>query len=357
MQGFRVCRRDRIVVTALSCSVGVSSSFSTMQAGDLVDAGAGFRRQAGHLRLEAAQLRLPDALEPLPQADDRRDDLARLQPLREARHFLVDDGFGARQLAAAAGEVLADDRLQIVHVVEEHLAEIGDRRLDVARQRDVDDEERPMPPRPHRLLDRGAGQDRFGGAGGGDDDVGRRQRRGHLVPRDGAAAELPRQGVGRFQRAAAIVMCFTPCACRWTPVSSAISPAPRMSTFSRREVAEDLARQFDRRIADRDRALAEAGFGAHPLADGERRVEQAMGHGAGELQVARRRVGALHLAENLRLADDQRVEAAGDAKEVARRVVAAVDVEMLGEPAGLDAVILAEEARDRVADASLSLRL
>ena len=116
----------------------------------------------------------------------------------------------------------------------------------------------------------------------------------------------------------------------------------------RREVAEDLARQLDRRIADRDRPLAEAGFGADPLADGERGVEEAMGHGAGKVQVARQRVGALHLAENLRLADDQRVEAAGDAKEVARRIVAAVDVEMLGEPAGLDAVILAEEARDGV---------
>ena len=36
--------------------------------------------------------------------------------------------------------------------------------------------------------------------------------------------------------------------------------------------------------------------------------------------VVRGRVRVLHLAENLRLADDQRVEAGGDAEQVARGV-------------------------------------
>ena len=43
-----------------------------------------------------------------------------------------------------ARQVLADDRLQVVDVVEEHLVQIADRRLDVARQRDVDDEQRSI---------------------------------------------------------------------------------------------------------------------------------------------------------------------------------------------------------------------
>ena len=73
-------------------------------------------------------------------------------------------------------------------------------------------------------------------------------------------------------------------------------------------------------------------------------MEQAMGDGAGEAEVARRGIGRLHLTEDLRLADDQRIEARGDAEEMARRVDAAVAVEVLGQPRRVEAVIVAEEA-------------
>ena len=82
------------------------------------------------------------------------------------------------------------------------------------------------------------------------------------------------------------------------------------------KLAEDLSRQFDRRVADRNGALAEAGFAAHALADAEGGVEQAMRHRAGEVQLARGRVRRFDLTEDLRLADDQRVEARRDAEEV-----------------------------------------
>ena len=170
------------------------------------------------------------------------------------------------------------DRLQVVDVVEEDLVEIADRRLDVARHRDVDDEERPAAPRPHRLLDVRAGEDRLGRAGGGDDDVGGAERvRRARSTATALAAELPRQRSAVRQRAAgdgdlldALRLAGA------TPVSLAISPAPRISTLRPVEVAEDLLRQRDRRVADRHGAFAEAGFAAHALADGERGVEQAV---------------------------------------------------------------------------------
>ena len=97
------------------------------------------------------------------------------------------------------------------------------------------------------------------------------------------------------------------------------------------EVAEDLPRQLDRGVADRDGAFGEPGFVPHALADREGGVKQAMGHGAREVQVARGGVRRLDLTENLRLADDERVEAGRHAEEMARRVDAAVAVEVLGE--------------------------
>ena len=71
------------------------------------------------------------------------------------------------------------------------------------------------------------------------------------------------------------------------------------------QVAEDLAGERDRRVAERDRALREPGVGAHALADGEGAMEQAIDHAARAACIAGGLVGVLDLAEDLRLADDE----------------------------------------------------
>ena len=117
-----------------------------------------------------------------------------------------------------------------------------------------------------------------------------------------------------------IVTCCTPCDFMCSAVSLPISPAPMTSDVAALEVAEDLARERDGGEADRHRARAEAGLGPHALADGERRVEQAVEDRPRRLRVGRDGVRFLHLAEDLRLADDERVEAGGDAEQMARDV-------------------------------------
>ena len=99
------------------------------------------------------------------------------------------------------------------------------------------------------------------------------------------------------------------------------------------EVTEDLPGELDRGVADRDRTFGEPGFVPHALADREGGVKQPMGHGAREVEVARGGVRRLHLAEDLRLADDERVEACRHAEEMARGVDAAMAVEVLGQAA------------------------
>ena len=84
------------------------------------------------------------------------------------------------------------------------------------------------------------------------------------------------------------------------------------------EVAEDLPREGDGGEADRDGARPEVRFGAHALADGETRVEEAVEQRSGGFRLARGAVGFFHLTENLRFADDERVEAGGDAKQMPR---------------------------------------
>ena len=90
------------------------------------------------------------------------------------------------------------------------------------------------------------------------------------------------------------------------------------------EAAEDLPRQRDRGEADRHRAFAERGFGAHALADAERPVEQLAEQRPGAAALGGRLERVLHLAEDLRLADDQRIEAGGDAEQMRDRGVVLV---------------------------------
>ena len=83
------------------------------------------------------------------------------------------------------------------------------------------------------------------------------------------------------------------------------------------QVAEDLAGERDRRVAERDRALGEPGIGADTLADGEGAMEQAVDHAAGAARLAGGLVGVLDLPEDLRFADDERIESGRDPEQVA----------------------------------------
>ena len=112
------------------------------------------------------------------------------------------------------------------------------------------------------------------------------------------------------------------------------------------QVSENLFGECNRRIADRDGTFAESRLGPHPLADGERRVKQPVGERGGELPVARHCVGGLDLSKDLRLADDQRIESGGNAKEMAGGVCPAMNVEMLAHVLVRDLVILTEKAAE-----------
>ena len=111
------------------------------------------------------------------------------------------------------------------------------------------------------------------------------------------------------------------------------------------QAAEDLARERDRRVADRYGALAEPGVRAHPFADRERPGEELVQERAGAPRTRGQRVGLLDLAEDLRLADDQRVEAGGDPEQVPRHVGAAARIEMRLQIRLRDVVEVAHETR------------
>ena len=91
--------RGRLVADRLQLFGRREQQLLDDQPGDLVDAGAGFRWQAGELGLEPQQLGLADASKRWRSATTVGMTLARLHPGHEPGHFVGDDRLGTRQLA------------------------------------------------------------------------------------------------------------------------------------------------------------------------------------------------------------------------------------------------------------------
>jgi glutamyl-tRNA reductase len=83
------------------------------------------------------------------QRRDRRDDVERRRPRAKPIRLLGDDLLGPLRLGAPAVQRLGHDRLEIVDVVEKAAGQARDRGVEVARDCDVDEEERCTPLRGH----------------------------------------------------------------------------------------------------------------------------------------------------------------------------------------------------------------
>ena len=150
----------------------------------------------GHAREHAlgpGQLVGSDRLRVTAQLGDRGDDVEGRLPGREALGLEADDRLGAHGLLAPAREARLHDRLEIVDVVEVAVLELVDRRVEVARHGDVDQEQRqPLAPAA-RSLDLLPCEHEAGRAGGRDDDVRLGQHLRDLPELQPAGRELARQ--------------------------------------------------------------------------------------------------------------------------------------------------------------------
>src|SRR5262249_37444709 len=114
---------------------------------------------------------------------DRRDDVARRLPGPEPLGLVEDDLLGPSGLAPPTGEALRHDALEVVDVVEVAAVELVDGGIEVARNRDVDQEQRPPLALPQRALDVGARQDVARRARRAEDDVDARELPGGVLER------------------------------------------------------------------------------------------------------------------------------------------------------------------------------
>ena len=134
------------------------------------------RRQRAQPRARLLELGAADLLGAPAQLDQQRHHVERLLPVQELAHLPLDQRLGRRGLLAALAQVRLRHRLQVVEVVEEDARRACPHRgVDVARHRDVDEEQRAR--RGRRACARASTSSRWmtmpGRAGAADHDVGR----------------------------------------------------------------------------------------------------------------------------------------------------------------------------------------
>ena len=258
---------------------------------------------------------------------DGRDDTEPAIPRPEEVGLFFDDALGGGNLVAAPGGRLGGDRLEIVDIVQEHVLELRDRRIDVARHRQIQNAQRfpatRANDRPHALPR--------------DDRVRRRRRaernvrRGEVRPRFLQRHGLAAQPLG--DRAGALLRAIGD---EGDPDALIAETGRRQlghvtgaknERVAAREIAKDLARDGDTRRGGGRRSHAEARFGAHARPDVQCRLKQPMQHGTGLR--ARRFPSLPHLPLDLRFAKDHRVESRRYAIEMADRITVAGDVPVL----------------------------
>ena len=118
---------------------------------------------------------------------------------------------------------------------------------------------------------------------------------------------------------------------RCAAASPPIAPAPTITArrpasppSAQRGVGEGLGDDGGARGVD-------AGVGVHPLADAQRLLGELVQHAPDRARARRRGVGVAELAEDLRLADDHRVEPRRHREQVLHGRARVVDVDVLGE--------------------------
>lgn len=280
----------------------------------------------GQLPLGLAQLLIAQALGLLPIGAQHVHRGQFAQALHELGDAAADQFLGGLGSALAALEILRHYFVEVVDAIEVDVVQFADFRLDVARHGDVDHEHRLVLALLQRALHGALAEDRQLAGSGADDDIAVGQLLGYLRKQHRMGAELLGEQAGALQGAVGhhdALHALLEQVARDQGDGLAGADQQRLAAV---QVAEDLLGQAHRGERHGHRVLADGGIGADGLRRTEGGLEQAAEQRTDGAGLARDGVGRLHLAEDLRLAEDHRVEAGGHAHHVAHRVFVLVHI-------------------------------
>ena len=297
----------------------------------MLDAFGDDRVDVAELEQDAVDLTRADRLRLPAQLRQERLDLELAIPAAEDLHLLLEDLLDHRHLPEPSGHRAVETDAQVVDVEESDSGNLTRHAFDVRGDGQVDDDERTARAPVHRCCDRLRREDLGFRRGRRDDDVRVRKRVLELGQR-------PRSRAATRSRLECAFSCPVrngdardPAArrhCERLPADPARADDEEVPLA---QIAEHTLGESERHRARRRRVLADARLGTGPSTRRDRGAEEEVE--AGPHRSLRPPCGecAADLAEDFGLTEDERVQPSRDAAQVARDILAGVDVEVVDE--------------------------
>ena len=226
----------------------------------------------------------------------------------QIREAVLDDALRTLCLPFTETDIALDDILQIIDIVKRHMADITDRRLDVARHCDIDGDQRACLSLHHEVSDIPCFYDVLRSSGRCHDDIDIFSMLECSFERNRLAIDL----LCEFFCFLNVTVChndlFETFALQilHQQLSRLTCPKDHGSTIV--QATQDLLREFHRCIADRYRTVGNLRLRPHTLARTDRTVKESIQDGAGRFFFERHRVRRLDLIQDLALSDDHGVQ-------------------------------------------------
>ena len=279
----------------------------------------------------AVEFLLGKPMIPAIQPVNQRPHLPLAMPGNEIVNMMADDFPGRIHRLDPLRLCRRNHLLKMIQIVQVNILQLFDRGLDIARQGDVDDENRFVSAWPQQFFKAGPGDDRFAGPGGGDDDIGRDEVLIEPVKRRRFTAKF----FGQFDGFRGVAIAEQQLAefqiGEVTQHEGRHFPRADVENGLVVEVIENPLGVVDRHARDAEPATADRGLGHHLLADGDGPLEQGIEQRAGRGHLTGDVVGFAHLPENLRLTQHHRIERRRDVEQMADRHAVRFGIEMLSE--------------------------
>ena len=249
----------------------------------------------------------------------------------ESRHFLLEQPARVAGRGLTLAAVLFDDVLQIVDREEVHVGELGHRGLDVARHREIDHENRAVPPLAHRRRGGALGDQGYGARRAAHHDVRLDELLLQAGQVDRVGLDLGGERLRACERAIGDHEPLHPRACEM--------PGGQIDHLARADhergalaqVRVHPPREADGRGGEGDRVGADLRLGADALCGRKRGLKELVERGAGAAGLLRHAIGILELAQDLRLAQHHGVESRGDGEGMRDGELFLMNIEARGE--------------------------
>src|SRR5271157_2291360 len=232
---------------------------------------------------------------------------------------------------------------QVVDMVEGDLVKVADPGVEIAGDGDVEDERQPVAAGTLNADVLIKADDRLGGCGGADHQVGLDQRLAQAVERDGLRVPASGGGLGSLRVAVgnqdpAGVQGLEVLECQVAHLAGADHQHGLVG-----ERVEHLPGEVDRHAGDRELALVHARPLAHRLADLQRGLKDGMKDRPDRLPLDRGAVGCADLTEDLALAQHQAFQAGRNPKQMSDSPLVVIADEVPREELGPNPMEFAQE--------------